>query len=47
MRDLECPAISFNKEEKAVKIDVESCAGCGFCVDICPSQAIGLRASNV
>lgn len=42
IRDLECPAISFVKEEKIVKIDANLCAGCGFCLQVCPSQAIGV-----
>ncbi|MCL5124843.1 MAG: indolepyruvate ferredoxin oxidoreductase subunit alpha [Deltaproteobacteria bacterium] len=40
IRDLECPAISFIKEDKLVRIDPDLCAGCGFCVEVCPSQAI-------
>lgn len=40
IRDLECPAIQFIKEDKKVRIDMDMCAGCGFCVEICPSQAI-------
>ncbi|MHB8204266.1 MAG: indolepyruvate ferredoxin oxidoreductase subunit alpha [Desulfomonilaceae bacterium] len=40
IRDLECPAISFVKQEKTVQIDLDLCSGCGFCVDVCPSQAI-------
>ena len=40
IRDLECPAISFVKQEKIVRIDLDLCSGCGFCVDVCPSQAI-------
>ena len=27
----------------AVKIDVETCTGCGSCVDICPVEAITLE----
>ncbi len=42
IRDLECPAISFVKEEKVVRIDSDLCSGCGFCVDVCPSQAIAV-----
>ena len=42
IRDLECPAISFIKTEKIVRIDPDSCSGCGFCVDACPSQAISV-----
>jgi indolepyruvate ferredoxin oxidoreductase alpha subunit len=42
IRDLECPAISFIKAEKIVRIDPDSCSGCGFCVDACPSQAISV-----
>jgi len=27
----------------AVKIDVETCTGCGSCVDICPVEALTLE----
>ncbi|MGC8658838.1 MAG: thiamine pyrophosphate-dependent enzyme [Desulfomonilaceae bacterium] len=40
IRDLECPAIFFVKEARLVRIDPDLCAGCGFCVEICPSRAI-------
>lgn len=40
MRDLECPAFLYRKQEKRVEISTDLCAGCGFCVQICPSQAI-------
>ena len=40
VKDLECPAFHFVKEDKKMKIDADLCAGCGFCVQICPSQAI-------
>ena len=40
VKDLECPAFHFVKEDKKMKIDTDLCAGCGFCVQICPSQAI-------
>jgi len=43
VRDLECPAISFVKKDKIVKIDVDQCTGCGFCVKVCPEQAISAR----
>ncbi|MFH0959369.1 MAG: indolepyruvate ferredoxin oxidoreductase subunit alpha [Pseudomonadota bacterium] len=43
VRDLECPAISFVKKDKVVKIDVDQCNGCGFCVRVCPEQAISAR----
>lgn len=41
--DLECPAFHFVKEDKRVEIDADLCAGCGFCVKVCPSQAIRLK----
>jgi indolepyruvate ferredoxin oxidoreductase, alpha subunit len=43
VRDLECPAISFVKEDKMVKIDSDQCTGCGFCVKVCPEHAISAR----
>jgi indolepyruvate ferredoxin oxidoreductase, alpha subunit len=42
VRDLECPAISFVKQDKNVRIDPDSCVGCGFCVEVCPSKAISV-----
>jgi indolepyruvate ferredoxin oxidoreductase alpha subunit len=43
VKDLECPAIHYVKGEKRMDIDEDLCAGCGFCVQVCPSQAIGVR----
>lgn len=40
IKDLECPAIHYVKGEKRIAIDEDLCAGCGFCVCVCPSQAI-------
>jgi indolepyruvate ferredoxin oxidoreductase alpha subunit len=40
VRDLECPAIHYVKGEKRMEIDLDLCAGCGFCAKVCPSQAI-------
>jgi len=40
IRDLECPAFRYVKSEKRMEIDADVCAGCGFCVQVCPSQAI-------
>ncbi|MCA1961363.1 MAG: indolepyruvate ferredoxin oxidoreductase subunit alpha [Desulfomonile sp.] len=40
VRDLECPAIHYVKGEKRMEIDQDLCAGCGFCVQVCPSQAV-------
>jgi indolepyruvate ferredoxin oxidoreductase alpha subunit len=43
VKDLECPAIHYVKGERRMEIDEDLCAGCGFCVNICPSQAIELK----
>ena len=43
IRDLQCPAIIFLKDEKKVQIDVDLCVGCGFCFQMCPSQSIEPR----
>lgn len=43
VKDLECPAIHYVKGEKRMEIDEDLCAGCGFCVQVCPSQAIEAR----
>jgi indolepyruvate ferredoxin oxidoreductase alpha subunit len=40
VRDLECPAIYYVKGEKRMAIDEDLCGGCGFCAQVCPSQAI-------
>jgi indolepyruvate ferredoxin oxidoreductase alpha subunit len=40
VKDLECPAIGYVKGEKRLAINEDLCAGCGFCVTVCPSQAI-------
>ena len=39
-RDLECPAFHYIKADKKMEIDADLCAGCGFCVHVCPSHAI-------
>jgi indolepyruvate ferredoxin oxidoreductase, alpha subunit len=41
--DLECPAMHLVKDKKKVEIDVDLCAGCGFCVNVCPAQAINVK----
>jgi indolepyruvate ferredoxin oxidoreductase alpha subunit len=43
VRDLECPAIYYVKGEKRMDINEDLCAGCGFCVSICPAQAIARK----
>jgi len=45
VKDLECPAIHYVKGEKRMDIDEDLCAGCGFCVNICPAQAIELKGA--
>lgn len=40
MRDLECPALNYIKEEKRMEIDPDVCSGCGFCAHVCPARAI-------
>ncbi|MBM4328697.1 MAG: indolepyruvate oxidoreductase [Deltaproteobacteria bacterium] len=44
-RDLECPAFQYIKDDKQMVIDEDLCAGCGFCVQVCPSQAIKAKGS--
>jgi indolepyruvate ferredoxin oxidoreductase alpha subunit len=44
-RDLECPAFQYIRDEKRMTIDEDICAGCGFCVQVCPSQAIKVKGS--
>lgn len=43
INELECPAMRFTKEKKRVEIDGDLCAGCGFCVHVCPAHAITSR----
>lgn len=45
VKDLECPAIHYVKGEKRMEISEDLCAGCGFCVNICPSQAIEMKGA--
>ncbi len=45
VRDLECPAVFYVKGEKRMAIDDDLCAGCGFCVHVCPSHAITVRGA--
>ncbi|MDQ7781706.1 MAG: thiamine pyrophosphate-dependent enzyme [Desulfomonilaceae bacterium] len=45
VKDLECPAIHYVKGERRMEIDEDLCAGCGFCVSICPSRAIELKGA--
>ena len=40
VKDLECPAIYYVKGEKRMAINQDLCVGCGFCVSVCPSDAI-------
>lgn len=40
VKDLECPAIYYVKGEKRMAINQDLCVGCGFCVSVCPSEAI-------
>ncbi len=43
VKDLECPAFQFVKDPKRMVIDEDLCAGCGYCVKTCPSQAVRLK----
>jgi indolepyruvate ferredoxin oxidoreductase alpha subunit len=35
-----CPGLIWDKENNRAKIDDVTCAGCGFCANICPRNAI-------
>lgn len=39
-RIFRCPGLLWNQEQKRAEIDEVICAGCGFCVRICPAEAI-------
>ncbi|MFH0824481.1 MAG: indolepyruvate ferredoxin oxidoreductase subunit alpha [Pseudomonadota bacterium] len=43
--ELECPAFHFVKAEKRMEIDEDMCAGCGFCVEVCPTRAIEVKGA--
>lgn len=43
VKELECPAIAYVVGEKRMEINVDMCAGCGFCLHVCPAQAIALK----
>lgn len=45
IKDLECPAFRFVKDPKAMVIDEDLCAGCGYCVNTCPSKAVRLKGA--
>lgn len=38
-----CPALSYDKTEKKVSINPDSCLGCDICAQICPKEAIARR----
>ncbi len=39
-----CPAIRIDKQAKKSSIDAEMCAGCAICAQVCPVQAIEVKA---
>jgi indolepyruvate ferredoxin oxidoreductase alpha subunit len=39
-RIFKCPALIWDKEVIKPRVDEAMCAGCGFCVHICPKSAI-------
>ena len=45
VKDLECPAIHYVVGEKRMEINADLCAGCGFCLHVCPSQAIRVKGA--
>lgn len=45
VKDLECPAFRLVKDPKRMVIDEDLCAGCGYCVKTCPSQAVRLKGA--
>jgi indolepyruvate ferredoxin oxidoreductase alpha subunit len=40
IRDFHCPAIIFDTDDRASRIQPEICDGCGVCAKICPSGVI-------
>lgn len=43
LSQLRCPGLVRNPKDGLIEIRAESCAGCGFCFEICPFGAIGRR----
>jgi indolepyruvate ferredoxin oxidoreductase alpha subunit len=43
---LGCPAISFDKEGNKSRVDDLLCAGCGYCVQVCPKKAFETTATR-
>lgn len=39
-RIFKCPALIWDKETHKAKVDEAMCNGCGFCVNVCPQDAI-------
>ena len=39
----ECPAITFDQEEKKAGLDPVLCVNCGVCIQVCPTGAIRAR----
>ncbi len=40
LRDVECPAITWDEEAGKASIDPSACNGCGVCLGACPVEAI-------
>lgn len=40
LKAIGCPALSFDRDAKVVRVDVTMCNGCGLCVPLCPFHAI-------
>ena len=42
----ECPALVYSEDEDRVQIDSTFCAGCGVCLQVCPTGAIEQLAED-
>ena len=46
IKELGCPALTLDIENKKVKIESNNCVGCGVCAKICPFEAIRVKGEG-
>ena len=46
IKELGCPALTLDIENKKVKIESNNCVGCGVCAKICPFKAIRVKGEG-
>ena len=47
IREIGCPAISFDFDARKARIEPSLCTGCGLCTDLCPFGAIEFRMAQL